>query len=112
MPVTAEFHPAVIRRIVIAQSLYASGAVLCFFNTWGIAAILLVQVNYAIAQDSAGDSSRRTTGVAGVWKMDESTTKGWLFHGSSGTTNKDIIRWWETRRLHFNLHVGLTGFGT
>jgi hypothetical protein len=49
MPVTAEFHPAVIRRIVIAQSLYASGAVLCFFNTWGIAAILLVQVNYAIA---------------------------------------------------------------
>ncbi|HET6179494.1 MAG TPA: hypothetical protein VFE61_21385 [Candidatus Sulfotelmatobacter sp.] len=44
--------------------------------------------------------------------MDESTTKGWLFHGSSGTTNQDIIRWWETRRLHFNLHVGLTGFGT
>jgi hypothetical protein len=34
-------YPAVIRRIVIAQSLYASGAVLCFFNTWGIAAILL-----------------------------------------------------------------------
>jgi uncharacterized membrane protein len=43
-------HPAVIRRIVIAQSLYAAGAALCFFNTYySIAAIVLVQVNYAIA---------------------------------------------------------------
>jgi hypothetical protein len=45
-----EIHPAVIRRIVIAQSLYAGGAALCFINTYySIAAIVLVQVNYAIA---------------------------------------------------------------
>ena len=24
-------------------------------------------------------------------------------------TNKEIIRWWESRRLHFNSYVGLTG---
>jgi uncharacterized membrane protein len=43
-------HAAVVRRIVIAQSLYAAGAALCFFNTYySIAAIVLVQVNYAIA---------------------------------------------------------------
>jgi uncharacterized membrane protein len=46
----AEIHRAVVRRIVIAQSLYAAGATLCFFNTYySIAAIVLVQVNYAIA---------------------------------------------------------------
>jgi uncharacterized membrane protein len=45
-----EIHPAVVRRIVIAQSLYACGATLCFINTyWSIAAIVMVQVNYAIA---------------------------------------------------------------
>jgi len=45
-----EIHSAVIRRIAIAQSLYAAGAALCFFNTYySIAAIVLVQVNYAIA---------------------------------------------------------------
>jgi uncharacterized membrane protein len=45
-----EIHPAVIRRIVIAQSLYAAGAALCFINTYySIAAIVLVQLNYAIA---------------------------------------------------------------
>jgi uncharacterized membrane protein len=38
------------RRIVIAQSLYAAGAALCFIHTWvSIAAIVLVQLNYAIA---------------------------------------------------------------
>ncbi len=46
----AEVHPAIVRRIMIAQSLYACGAALCFFNTYySIAAIVLVQVNYAIA---------------------------------------------------------------
>ena len=46
----AEVHPAVVRRIVIAQSLYACGAALCFLNTYySIAAIVLVQLNYAIA---------------------------------------------------------------
>ncbi len=45
-----EVHPAVVRRIVIAQSLYAAGAALCFINTYyAIAAIVLVQLNYAIA---------------------------------------------------------------
>ena len=45
-----EIHPAVVRRIVIAQSLYACGAALCFLNTYyAIAAIVLIQVNYAIA---------------------------------------------------------------
>ena len=48
--VPGDIHAAVIRRIVIAQSLYACGAALCFINTyWSIAAIVLVQVNYAIA---------------------------------------------------------------
>jgi len=45
-----EIHPAVIRRIVIAQSLYAAGAALCLINTYyAIAAIVLVQINYAMA---------------------------------------------------------------
>ncbi len=45
-----EIHPAVVRRIVIAQTLYACGAALCLINTyWAIAGIVLVQVNYAIA---------------------------------------------------------------
>jgi len=48
--VAAEVHPAIVRRIVIAQSLYAAGAAFCFLNTYdSIAAIVLVQVNYAIA---------------------------------------------------------------
>jgi uncharacterized membrane protein len=46
----ADIHPAVVRRIVIAQCLYACGAALCFINTYySIAAIVLVQLNYAIA---------------------------------------------------------------
>jgi len=46
----ADIHSAVVRRIVIAQSLYAAGAALCFLNTYySIAAIVLVQINYAIA---------------------------------------------------------------
>ncbi len=41
---------SICRRIVIAQSLYAAGALLCFIHTWvSIAAIVLVQLNYAIA---------------------------------------------------------------
>ncbi|HEY6293585.1 MAG TPA: TMEM175 family protein [Terriglobia bacterium] len=39
---------AICRRIVIGQSLYAFGALLCVFNTyWSIALIVLVQLNYA-----------------------------------------------------------------
>jgi uncharacterized membrane protein len=45
-----DIHAAVVRRILIAQSLYAAGAALCFLNTYySIAAIVLVQINYAIA---------------------------------------------------------------
>jgi uncharacterized membrane protein len=45
-----DIHPAVVRRIVIAQSLYAAGAAMCVFNTcYSIAAIVLIQINYAIA---------------------------------------------------------------
>jgi uncharacterized membrane protein len=41
---------AICRRIIIAQSLYAVGALLCLFGTyWSIGFIVLVQLNYAIA---------------------------------------------------------------
>jgi len=46
----ADVPRAVMRRIVIAQSLYAFGALLCVVSTyWSIAFIVLVQLNYAIA---------------------------------------------------------------
>jgi uncharacterized membrane protein len=45
-----EVSASICRRIAIAQSLYAGGAALCAINTWvSIAAILLVQLNYAPA---------------------------------------------------------------
>jgi uncharacterized membrane protein len=45
-----EVSASVCRRIVIAQSLYAVGAALCAINTGvSIAAIVLVQLNYAFA---------------------------------------------------------------
>ncbi|HEY2468432.1 MAG TPA: TMEM175 family protein [Terracidiphilus sp.] len=45
-----EVSHSICRRILIAQSLYAAGAALCVINTYvSIAAIVLVQVNYAIA---------------------------------------------------------------
>jgi TMEM175 potassium channel family protein len=41
---------AICRRIVIAQALYAFGALLCVINTyWSIVFIVLVQLNYAVA---------------------------------------------------------------
>jgi len=46
----ASFAKAIRRRIVIAQALYAFGALLCAINTyWSIGFIVLVQLNYAIA---------------------------------------------------------------
>ncbi|HZF34939.1 MAG TPA: TMEM175 family protein [Candidatus Angelobacter sp.] len=46
----AETSAAIGRRILVAQSLYAFGALLCVFDTyWSIAFIVLVQLNYAIA---------------------------------------------------------------
>jgi len=45
-----EVRASICKRIVIAQSLYAAGAALCAINTWlSIGAIVLVQLNYAIA---------------------------------------------------------------
>jgi uncharacterized membrane protein len=45
-----EVPAAICRRILIAQSFYAFGALLCVLNTyWSIAFIVLVQLNYAIA---------------------------------------------------------------
>jgi uncharacterized membrane protein len=45
-----EVRNSICKRIRIAQSLYAAGAALCFINTYvSIAAIVLVQLNYAIA---------------------------------------------------------------
>ncbi|MFZ0284809.1 MAG: TMEM175 family protein [Terriglobales bacterium] len=46
----AESAVAIKRRILIGQSLYAIGALLCIFNTyWSVAFIVVVQLNYAIA---------------------------------------------------------------
>ena len=48
--VTAEIFAANERRIVIGQSLYAFGALLCIINTYlSIGFIVLVQLNYALA---------------------------------------------------------------
>ncbi|MGB2624366.1 MAG: TMEM175 family protein [Candidatus Acidiferrum sp.] len=45
-----EVPAAICRRILIAQSLYAFGALLCIFGTyWSIAFIVFVQLNYVIA---------------------------------------------------------------
>jgi len=41
---------SICRRILIAQAFYAGGAALCVINTWvSIGAIVLVQLNYALA---------------------------------------------------------------
>jgi uncharacterized membrane protein len=46
----SEVSHSICRRILIAQALYAGGAALCFIHTWvSIAAIVLVQLNYALA---------------------------------------------------------------
>jgi uncharacterized membrane protein len=46
----AGIDSAVSKRIVVAQSLYALGALLCVFGTYlSIGFILLVQLNYVIA---------------------------------------------------------------
>ncbi|MBV8601811.1 MAG: DUF1211 domain-containing protein [Candidatus Eremiobacteraeota bacterium] len=48
--VTYEVSATVVRRIVVAQSLYAFGAALCAFNTYvSIVFIVVVQLNYVLA---------------------------------------------------------------
>jgi uncharacterized membrane protein len=45
-----EVPAAVCRRIILAQSLYAFGALLCVIGTpWSIGFVVLVQLNYAVA---------------------------------------------------------------
>jgi uncharacterized membrane protein len=45
-----EIRRAIRRRVVIAQSMYAVGALLCLINTrWSIAFIFVVQLYYAVA---------------------------------------------------------------
>lgn len=46
----ADVSVALKRRILVAQALYAIGALLCVINTyWSIGFIVLVQLNFAIA---------------------------------------------------------------
>ena len=48
--ISEEVRASICKRVFIAQSLYAVGAALCVINTWvSIGAIVLVQLNYAIA---------------------------------------------------------------
>jgi uncharacterized membrane protein len=48
--ISRDVQAAICGRIVIAQALYAFGALLCIFSTyWSIGFIVLVQLNYAIA---------------------------------------------------------------
>jgi uncharacterized membrane protein len=50
-----EVPVAIQRRILIGQSLYAFGALLCVFNPyWSIAFIVVVQLNYALAPHLPG----------------------------------------------------------
>jgi uncharacterized membrane protein len=54
----ADVHPAVVRRIVMAPSLYAAGAALCLINTYySIAAIVLVPELSHRAETLLGDCS-------------------------------------------------------
>ncbi|MGO9256128.1 MAG: TMEM175 family protein [Bryobacteraceae bacterium] len=48
--ITPQVSSAIKRRILIAQALYAFGALLCVVNTyWSIGFIVLVELNYALA---------------------------------------------------------------
>lgn len=50
-----EISTAIKNRIVIGQSLYAAGALLCIFNNyWSIAFIILMQLYYAVAPRMPG----------------------------------------------------------
>jgi hypothetical protein len=48
--ISCDVHSAIQKRILIAQALYAFGALLCVISTyWSIAFIVAVQLNYAFA---------------------------------------------------------------
>jgi uncharacterized membrane protein len=58
--VPRQISAAIKRRILIAQGLYAFGALLCLVDTyWSIAFMILVQLNYAIAPRLPWRSSER-----------------------------------------------------
>jgi TMEM175 potassium channel family protein len=62
-----EIQKAVCRRVIIAQSLYAFGALLCVMNTyWSIAFIVLVQLNYAIAPRILAGKSKTNSDDAAI----------------------------------------------
>jgi uncharacterized membrane protein len=61
--VSPEVRSALRRRIVIAQSLYAAGAALCFVNTYvSIGFIVLVQLNFASDPLACLASRRKSDG--------------------------------------------------
>ncbi|MBS1688657.1 MAG: DUF1211 domain-containing protein [Bacteroidetes bacterium] len=55
LPETIAVNKALRRRIIMAQALYALGALLCFISTYlSIALIIIVQLNYALGLTSRG----------------------------------------------------------
>lgn len=55
---------AIKRRILVAQGLYAFGALLCAVSTrWSIAFIVIVQINYALAPHLPRHGRRRSGSV-------------------------------------------------
>ena len=78
--VTYETQAAICRRIIIAQSLYAFGALLCFFSTYlSIGVIVLVQLNYVIAPKMWGSNE----------ESNDDRSEG---SGSSGDHGGDALR--------------------
>jgi uncharacterized membrane protein len=60
----AHVSRAIKRRILIAQGLYALGALLCVVNTyWSIGLIVLVQLNYAVAPRLPGRKRASGEGI-------------------------------------------------
>jgi hypothetical protein len=54
-----EVSASICKRVVIAQSLYAAGAALCFINNWvSIAAIVLVQLNFVLGPGTSHKAER------------------------------------------------------
>jgi len=57
-----EIRAAICRRVTIAQTFYAIGALLCVFGTlWSVGFIFAVQLNYALAPRLPGRGKRLST---------------------------------------------------
>ncbi len=77
-----EVKGSICRRIVIAQSLYAAGAALCFIHTWlSIAAIVLVQLNYALAPRLWGRKQALSGFRAGYQRTTPRLVSGFFLYG-------------------------------